>query len=99
MDGKVIHIVCRLRCAPENSEVVEILVQALVEPARQEEGCVYYKAFRERDKVGEFFLEDGWKDDAAITKHLQHPNVIRVMKELEPLLLHKPVLIYGYSLA
>lgn len=99
INEEVIHIVCRLHCAPENSEAVEKLVLALVEPARQEEGCAYYRAFRVRDKVGEFFLEDGWKDEAAIARRLEHPNVIRVMRELSPLLLQKPEPIYSYCLA
>lgn len=59
---------------------------------------MYYKAFREWDNIGEFFLEYCWKNDAAIVKHLEHPNVIRVMKELEPLLLGKPKLMCGYGL-
>ncbi len=99
MEDQVIHIVCRLHCSEENDEEVERLVAALVEPTRNESGCVYYNAFREKDKKGSFFLEDGWKDEEAIKKHLKHPNVVSIMQKLSPLLLHEPELTYGCHIA
>lgn len=95
MGENVIHIVCRLHCASENSNEVEKLVKELVAPSLQEEGCVYYRAFRENEKIGSFFLEDGWQSNGAIEKHLRNPTIIRIMEKLEPLLLHKPEIMYG----
>lgn len=64
MEDQVIHIVCRLHCSEENDEEVERLVAALVEPARNESGCVYYNAFREKDKKARF----SWKMDGRMRR-------------------------------
>ena len=66
-----------------------------VEPARQEQGCLYYDIFQEQDDSNTFYILDGWINQAAVDAHVKHPNVPRVNAMLHPLLTEGPTLTYG----
>lgn len=81
-----IHIICRLRCAPENRARFKELLLEYVGPSRQEPGCLYYDLFQERDDPNAFYLLDGWKNQEAVDAHTKQPNVLRVNALIAPLL-------------
>jgi hypothetical protein len=54
------HIICELRCEPENRERVKELVLKFVEPARLEAGCLYYDFYQKIDEPDTFYIIDGW---------------------------------------
>lgn len=95
MKNSEVHIICRLYCDFQNEEIVEKLILDLVEPARKEEGCLYYNVFKEKGKQGSFYILDGWKNQEAVNNHAKHPNVLFVMSKLRPLLLKDPELTFG----
>lgn len=92
---KEIHIICKLRAKDEHIEEVKKLLNEYVEPSRQEEGCLYYHIFQDRNDANAFFILDGWKDMEAVNEHVKHPNVIRVNALIEPLLDGKQRLTWG----
>ncbi|BBX71402.1 putative quinol monooxygenase [Mycolicibacterium psychrotolerans] len=79
------HIICTVRSMPAQREAVKRLLLELVEPARQEAGCLYYDIYQNSDEPECFFIVDGWASDAAIAEHAEHPNVTRVVAQLLPL--------------
>jgi quinol monooxygenase YgiN len=81
IDSKERHIICVVRGKTENREKVKELLLELVEPARQEEGCLYYDIDQDT-----FYIVDGWTSEEAIAAHTVHPNVSRVVEQLLPLL-------------
>lgn len=94
-----IHIICRLRCEEQNRERVQELLLEYVGPSRQEPGCLYYDIFQEKDDPNAFYILDGWKDQAAVDAHIQHPNVLRVNALIRPLLIEDQKLTFGQRIS
>lgn len=84
------HIICELRCATADRERVKELILKFVEPARLEEGCLYYDLHQSIDDPDTFYITDGWVSQDAVTSHAENPHVAEVMRELQPLLTFGP---------
>ena len=89
-----IHIVCTVRSKPEHRERVKQLLLELVEPARNENGCLYYDLYQDANAPDTFILLDGWTSKEALAMHVVHPNVPRVVDQMLPLLSHPIANIY-----
>ena len=89
-----VHIICELRCETANRDRVRELALMFVEPARLEQGCLYYDLHQKRDDPNTFFIIDGWTDQAAVDAHSGNAHVAEVMKELGPLLTFGPSLTF-----
>lgn len=84
------HIVCELRCEAKDHDMVLNLILRFVEPAREEEGCLYYDVYEDIGRENTFYIIDGWKSDEVVRRHAENPFVAEVMKELRPLLTYGP---------
>jgi quinol monooxygenase YgiN len=80
------HIICTVRSQSAHRERVKALLLELVEPARLEEGCLYYDLYHDGKDEDAFYIVDGWVSEEAIASHGVHPNVARVVEQLMPLL-------------
>ena len=80
------HIICTVRGKSAQRTRVQELLLDLVAPARAEAGCLYYDLYQNGDEPDTFYIVDGWVSGKAIEEHTVHPNVIRVVEELLPLL-------------
>lgn len=80
------HLVVEFNCDPENHEKVAQILAEFIEPARAEDGCLYYDLYANIENPGQFFILDGWRDQACVDRHGTHPNVMRVVEKLTPLL-------------
>lgn len=80
------HLVVELNCLPENRDAVASLLMEFIGPARKEDGCLYYDLYADASGTGRFYILDGWRDQACVDRHGQHPNVSRVVHKLMPLL-------------
>ena len=89
-----IHIICTVRSKPEHRERVKQLLLELVEPARNENGCLYYDLYQDANAPDTFILLDGWTSKEALAMHVVHPNVARVVDQMLSLLAHPIVNIY-----
>jgi quinol monooxygenase YgiN len=76
------HIICEVRGKPEHRAEVARLLLDLVEPARDEPGCLYYDLYQ----PDVFYIIDGWKSQDAVDAHAAHPNVPLIVGQLTPLL-------------
>lgn len=86
------HLVVEFNCGAGDETRVRDLLSEFIDPARQEDGCLYYDLYQSADTPTKFFILDGWRDQAAVEAHGRHPNVARVVKDLVPLLV-EPVAI------
>lgn len=80
------HIVATLRARPEHRDEVKSLLMELVDPARDEPGCLYYDLYQNQSDPDLFYIIDGWASDEAVADHLAHPNVSRLTDKVFPLL-------------
>ena len=58
------------------------LLLELVEPARNENGCLYYDLYQDANAPDTFILLDGWTSKEALAMHVVHPNVPRVVDQM-----------------
>ena len=86
------HIICELRCKSEDRDRVRKLVLQFVEPARLEDGCLYYDVYQKIGDPNTFYIVDGWANQDAVDTHAQNSHVAEVMKELGPLLVFGPAI-------
>ena len=91
------HIICELRCETADRDRVRELILMFVEPARLEDGCIYYDLHQRIDDPNTFYILDGWTNQDAMDAHAANPHVAEVMKELGPLLTFGPSITYGVS--
>jgi quinol monooxygenase YgiN len=84
------HIICELRCETANRDRVRELILMFVEPARLEDGCIYYDLHQRIDDPNTFYILDGWTNQDAVDAHAANPHIAEVMKELGPLLTFGP---------
>lgn len=89
------HIVCSLRTTPQHRKDFSELLAALVEPARAEEGCLYYDVYQDRNDPDAFFILDGWKNQEAVDAHIKHPNVQKLNPRIRALQARENVLTFG----
>lgn len=57
----------------------------VVEPTRQESGCVQFVVNEDVDKPGTFFIRETWKSQDDLDAHFQQPylkNLVELHKEL-----------------
>ncbi len=94
-----VHIICEVRCETPDRERVEELMLQFVEPARREEGCLYYDIYQEQSDPNTFFILDGWAEQDAIDRHAASPHVASVMQILGPLLLYGPALRFTHRVS
>ena len=47
---------------------------AVIEAARQEDGCIAYNFYADRDDGGRLYVIETWRDDAALDAHMRTPH-------------------------
>ncbi|KAB1229873.1 putative quinol monooxygenase [Chryseobacterium viscerum] len=60
-----------LRSKPEKREELKNALQQLIEPTRNEAGCIYYILFEDKKSLGTFYMWEAFKDDKAFEFHTQ----------------------------
>ncbi|WP_434777512.1 putative quinol monooxygenase [Neisseria sp. Ec49-e6-T10] len=80
------HLICTVHAKTIHREKIKELLIELIQPAREEIGCLYYDINQDIQNPDIFYIIDGWVSDEAIEAHKAHPNVHRVVEQLLPLL-------------
>lgn len=89
----VAHFYCLAGRGPE----VEAFLAPLVEPTTSEDGCVYYRYFRDTGDPDHFVFWEQWRDDDALDTHIGTARVQSMLVSVQPLLA-APVAAYRLSL-
>lgn len=51
----MIHLLAEIKAFPDSAQQVQALLEALLEPSRNEEGCCQYELYRDNSIEGLFF--------------------------------------------
>jgi quinol monooxygenase YgiN len=94
-----VHIICTIKSKPEHRERMKELLLELVEPARNESGCLYYDLYQDSSAPDTFILLDGWTSKETLAMHAVHPNVLRVVELMQPLMASPLAHIYSTRLS
>ncbi|WP_327438892.1 putative quinol monooxygenase [Pseudomonas donghuensis] len=62
-----------LKARPGQREALKAALRALVEPTRQEPGCLDYVLFQLRDTPDVFYMREAFRNQQALDLHLAMP--------------------------
>ncbi|MFD6415213.1 putative quinol monooxygenase [Streptomyces sp. NPDC060194] len=81
-----VMIIAESTAAQGKAEEVVRLIEDVVEPTRAEAGCVRYELMRDLDDDHRIILIEEWADQSARDAHLASEHLVRMFREMEPLL-------------
>jgi len=81
-----VHIVARFIARPECMDELRTLLLGMLEPTRQESGCLRYELLHNAADPTDFTFVEEWADDAAINAHLETPHLNALVAQSQPLL-------------
>ncbi len=85
-----IHVMARLTARPETVAAMQTLLLSLIEPTRQERGCLRYELLHNAADPTDFTFVEAWVDAAALDAHSATPHLQAVLAQVPPLLAIAP---------
>lgn len=70
-----IHIVARFVARPDSIEALRPILLGMLEPTRQEAGCIRYELINNTADPAEFLFIEEWANQAAIDAHMETPHL------------------------
>ena len=64
-------------------------LKKLVDASVQEDGCIAYELFQYKDEPTLYVIKDEWKDEDALSRHMETPHY-KYFVHILPALLEKP---------
>jgi len=65
------------------------LLEDMVEPSRNEDGCLLYNIYQMSEKPSTFVVIESWRDEAALKGHQNSPHYATYKSSFEPYTAHK----------
>lgn len=75
MPEQTVHVIATFAAAAGKEEELERVLSGLVEPTRQEPGCLRYDLTRALDGSGEFVFIEEWESVATLDAHGRSAHV------------------------
>ncbi|GFE68635.1 putative quinol monooxygenase [Chroococcus sp. FPU101] len=92
-----IRVIAKVISLPNTLDETKTLLISLVEPTRQEKGCLNYELWQNQENPTEFSFVEEWEDQAALEAHFLTPHFIEARKKIDELLVIQPQ-IHRYTL-
>ena len=83
---KPIVVIARLKAKAGKEEELKNELQNLIEPSRNDDGCINYDLHASEDEPGQFMFHETWRDKEALAKHLSTPHLRRFLEISDKLL-------------
>ena len=83
MSNKQIRVIATLVGKPEFSEKLKSILISLIEPTRQEEGCIQYELLQHQEVPEEFTFYEIWESHETLNSHLASKNLQKAFSESE----------------
>ncbi len=82
-ESSKISVIAQIRAKSGHEAEAHALLQQLVEPSRQEPGCIQYDVLQDLYYPGSFFTHEQWETEAALDTHLAlHKEGLNKLKAL-----------------
>jgi quinol monooxygenase YgiN len=85
-----LRVLARAKAKPDHIAPVRDILSALVEPTRQEPGCLTYELLQNSADPTDFVFVERWASAAAEQAHLATPHVSSALQQLVGLLVAEP---------
>jgi quinol monooxygenase YgiN len=90
MPGNSIRIVAKVVAKPVSVDQVCSILSDLIEPTRNESGCICYELLQNRTDPTDFTFVEEWETDAAIDAHLTTRHIKDALTKLPGLISGEP---------
>mgnify|MGYP000614725901 CR=1 FL=1 len=80
-----LQVVARVVARPETVEDVKRILVGMIEPTRNEPGCLVYELLQCREDPTDFTFVEEWTDADALARHAAAPHISGVQAELRAL--------------
>ncbi len=85
-----VRVVAHLIALRGHEEELKAVLTALVEPTRQEEGCILYELLQNQEDPTDFVFIEEWESEALLNAHLESLHINQAETKLESLLAAEP---------
>jgi quinol monooxygenase YgiN len=90
MANETVRVIARVTAQLDKIAALRTVLAALVEPTRQEPGCLSYILAQDRQQPAEFVFIEEWASEAAIDGHMNSGHVHAAFVAAGPLLAKPP---------
>jgi len=90
LSDSTVRVVARVVALPDKVEDLKAVLLALIEPTRQEAGCVQYELLHNSSDPTDFTFVETWASDADLDRHLTSPHLQEAFERVEGLLAAMP---------
>jgi quinol monooxygenase YgiN len=90
MSNSTIRVVARVIALPEKVEELKKVLKKIIEPTRQEKGCLQYELFQNQAEPTDFTFVEEWTTKEALTAHLASEHIQNALKQVDGLVAAAP---------
>lgn len=90
MSKTTVRVIAHVVALPNHQEEVKSILYGLVEPSRQESGCILYELLQNQEDPTDFVFVEEWENEALLNAHLDSPHINSVDTKLSGLLAAEP---------
>jgi len=90
MSKTTIRVVARVVALPETVEAVKLVLIGIMEPTRNEEGCISYELLHNEEDLTDFTFVEEWESRAWLEAHLASAHIEAAVSELNGLIVTEP---------
>lgn len=90
MSKTTVRVIAHVVALPKHQEEVKSILHSLVEPSRQESGCILYELLQNHSDPTDFVFTEEWESKAQLNAHLDSPHINEADAKLDGLLAAEP---------
>ncbi|ASC59921.1 antibiotic biosynthesis monooxygenase [Vibrio vulnificus] len=79
----MIHLIAEIKAHADRVDEVRSLLQSLLEPTRQEQGCCQYELFADNQIEGLFLMQEIWCSQQSLDRHIASEHFQRFKDRIE----------------
>ena len=87
---KTLRVVARVVALPDQVEALKELLTSLVEPTREEPGCLWYELLQNQQDPTDFTFVEEWENQEFLNAHLASEHLKNAMNQLPGLVAGEP---------
>jgi quinol monooxygenase YgiN len=85
-----IHVFATVSAAPGNADELRAALTTLVEATLKEPGVIHYILHEDPKNLGNFYVFEAYKDQAAVDAHMASPHLAAAFAKAGPLVSGPP---------
>ncbi|AFZ18305.1 putative quinol monooxygenase [Allocoleopsis franciscana] len=90
MSNTRVRVVARVVALPDQVEEVKTILLGLIEPTRQEDGCIVYELLQNQKDPSDFTFVEEWESQELLNTHLATPHLTKAASQLQGLITAEP---------